>query len=87
MLATCFSTYLRFTKIARPSVSKEIMCDPLGDTAMHRVSVRFSDGNVVDEDKVRSTSETRFPMLVNNLVPLTHRFPPRYGAPSRLSNL
>lgn len=29
------SSHLRLTRMARPSVSKEIMCRPEGDTAMH----------------------------------------------------
>ena len=74
------------TSMALPSVSNEIMCDPLGDTATHWISVRFSEGNVAHEDSVRSTSVTRLPMLVNSFVPRTHRLPPRYGAPNRLSN-
>jgi len=79
-------THLKLTSMALPSVSNEIMCDPLGDTATHWISVRFSDGNVAHDDSVRSTSVTRLPMLVNSFVPRTHRLPPRYGAPSRLSN-
>ena len=80
------STHLKLTSMALPSVSNEIMCDPLGDTATHWISVRFSEGNVAHEDSVRSTSVTRLPMLVNSFVPRTHRLPPRYGAPNRLSN-
>ena len=30
--------------MARPSVSNEIMCEPLGDTAMHAMSVTFRSG-------------------------------------------
>lgn len=79
--------YLKFTRMALPSVSNEIMCDPLGDTATHWISVKFSQGSVVLDDSVRSTSVTRFPTLVNSFVPRTHRLPPRYGAPSKLLNL
>ena len=70
--------------MARPSVSNEIMCEPFGDTAMHAMSVRFSLGSVVLELMCRSTSLTRLPTLVRRCVPRMHRFPPRYGAPSRL---
>ena len=61
-------THLKLTSMALPSVSNEIMCDPLGDTATHCISVRFSDGNVAHDDSVRSTSVTRLPMLVNSFV-------------------
>lgn len=81
-----FFTHLRLTKIARPSVSKEIMCAPLGDTAMHWISVKFSEGKVVLDESVKSTSVTLLPMDVSNLWPRTHRLPPRYGAPNRLLN-
>ena len=69
--------HLRFTRMARPSVSKEIMCDPVGETAMHSISVRFSLGRVVLEERWRSTSVTRLPTLVSRWLPLMHRLPPR----------
>ena len=61
--------HLRFTRMARPSVSKEIMCDPVGETAMHSISVRFSLGRVVLEERWRSTSVTRLPTLVRGGCP------------------
>lgn len=68
--------HLRLTRMARPSVSNEIMCEPLGDTAMHRISVRFSHGSVWLELICRSTSITRLPTEVSRWLPLMHRLPP-----------
>lgn len=69
-------THLRFTSSALPSVSNDIMCEPLGDTAMHRISVRFSHGSVWLELICRSTSITRLPTEVSRWLPLMHRLPP-----------
>ena len=48
--------HLKLTSMALPSVSNEIMCDPLGDTATHWISVRFSDGNVAHDDAHRANN-------------------------------
>jgi hypothetical protein len=55
--------------MARPSVSKESMCIPEGDTAVHWISVRFSHGSVALDDSCRSTSFTRFPTDVSKWFP------------------
>ena len=69
-------THRRLTRMARPSVSKEIMCRPDGDTAVHCISVKFSHGSVVLDDSCKSTSVTRLPTDVNRWLPFTHRLPP-----------